>query len=70
MIPTLTVTRCLAPLREGGSLPAIVQADDGQLYAIKFTGLQVSADHCGLCRAPQAALDDLFQRLVLRTPRA
>ena len=70
MIPTLTVTRYLAPLREGGSLPAIVPADDGQLYVIEFTGLQVSADHCGLCRDPQVALDDLFQRLVLWTPRA
>jgi hypothetical protein len=25
-------------LREGGSLPALVQADDGQLYVLKFTG--------------------------------
>lgn len=69
MIPTLTVTRYLTPLREGGSLPAIVQADDGHgPHAIKFTGLQVSTDHCGLCRDPQVALDDLFQRLALRAP--
>ncbi len=28
----------LKPLREGGSLPAIVQADDGFLYVLKFRG--------------------------------
>lgn len=38
MIPTLPVTRYITPLREGGSLPAVVQADDGQLYVMKFTG--------------------------------
>jgi hypothetical protein len=38
MISTLTATRYITPLREGGSLPAIVQADDGQLYVMKFTG--------------------------------
>ena len=38
MIPTLTVTRYITPLREGGSLPAVVQASDGQLYVMKFTG--------------------------------
>lgn len=38
MIPTLPVTRYITPLREGGSLPAVVQASDGQLYVMKFTG--------------------------------
>jgi len=38
MIKTLTATRYVTPLREGGSLPAIVEADDGQLYVMKFTG--------------------------------
>jgi len=38
MIRTLTATRYITPLREGGSLPAIVQASDGQLYVMKFTG--------------------------------
>ena len=38
MIPTLAVTRYITPLREGGSLPAVVQASDGQLYVMKFTG--------------------------------
>lgn len=35
---TVNVTRYVTPLREGGSLPAIVEADDGFLYALKFRG--------------------------------
>ncbi|MES2005621.1 MAG: HipA family kinase [Bacteroidota bacterium] len=37
-IRTVNVTRYLAPLREGGSLPAIAEADDGFLYVLKFRG--------------------------------
>lgn len=32
------VTRYVTPLREGGSLPAIVEADDDFLYVLKFRG--------------------------------
>jgi hypothetical protein len=32
------VTRYITPLREGGSLPAIAEADDGFLYVLKFRG--------------------------------
>lgn len=35
---TVDVTRYVTPLREGGSLPAIVEADDGFLYVLKFRG--------------------------------
>lgn len=35
---TVNVTRYVTPLREGGSLPAIAEADDGFLYALKFRG--------------------------------
>ena len=35
---TINVTRYLAPLREGGSLPAIAEGDDGFLYVLKFRG--------------------------------
>lgn len=38
MIKTLTATRYLVPLREGGSLPAVVEADDDELYVMKFFG--------------------------------
>src|SRR5215210_5618084 len=35
---TIEVTRYVTPLREGGSLPAIVEADDDGLYVLKFRG--------------------------------
>jgi hypothetical protein len=34
----VNTTRYVTPLREGGSLPAIVEADDGFLYVLKFRG--------------------------------
>ncbi|MEZ4833960.1 MAG: HipA family kinase [Caldilineaceae bacterium] len=37
-IRTVFATRYVTPLREGGSLPAVVEADDGALYAMKFVG--------------------------------
>ncbi len=37
-IRTVEVTRYIAPLREGGSLPAIAEADDGFMYSLKFRG--------------------------------
>ena len=35
---TVHVTRYVTPLREGGSMPAIAEADDGFLYVVKFRG--------------------------------
>ena len=35
---TVQVTRYIAPLREGGSLPALAEADDGFKYVLKFKG--------------------------------
>jgi hypothetical protein len=35
---TVQVMRYVTPLREGGSLPAIAEADDGFLYVLKFRG--------------------------------
>lgn len=32
------MTRYIRPLREGGSLPALAEADDGYLYVLKFRG--------------------------------
>jgi hypothetical protein len=37
-IRTVNVSRYVTPLREGGSLPAIAEADDGFFYVIKFRG--------------------------------
>ena len=38
LLRTVHVTRYVTPLREGGSLPALVEADDGFLYVLKFRG--------------------------------
>jgi hypothetical protein len=35
---TVTVTRYITPLREGGSLPALTEADDDFKYVLKFKG--------------------------------
>ena len=38
MLRTVQATRYVVPLREGGSLPAIVEAEDLGLYVVKFRG--------------------------------
>ena len=38
MIRTVLATRYVTPLREGGSLPGLVEADDDGLYVLKFRG--------------------------------
>src|SRR3546814_13549377 len=35
---TVTATRYVTPLREGGSLPAVIEADDDGMYVMKFRG--------------------------------
>jgi HipA-like kinase len=38
MLRTVDATRYVMPFREGGSLPALVEASDDGLYVLKFTG--------------------------------
>ena len=38
MLRTVNATRYVTPLREGGSLPAVVEADDDGMYVLKFSG--------------------------------
>ena len=38
MLPTYTATRYVVPLREGSSLPAILDTEDGGLFVAKFRG--------------------------------
>ncbi|WP_407566468.1 HipA family kinase [Streptomyces sp. 184] len=38
MLREVTATRYVTPLREGGSLPGVVEADDLGTYVMKFTG--------------------------------
>ncbi|HLL84452.1 MAG TPA: HipA family kinase [Longimicrobium sp.] len=37
-LPQFTATRYLVPLREGGSLPAVVDTDGGGMFVVKFRG--------------------------------
>jgi hypothetical protein len=37
-VRTVSATRYVTPLREGGSLPGLVEADDEGLYVVKFRG--------------------------------
>lgn len=38
MLRTVLATRYVTPLREGGSLPGLVEADDCGMYVVKFRG--------------------------------
>ncbi len=38
LLPSVAATAYLTPLREGGSLPGLVEADDLGTYVVKFTG--------------------------------
>jgi len=38
MLRTVIATRYVEPLREGGSVPAIIEADDDGMYVVKFRG--------------------------------
>jgi hypothetical protein len=38
MLRTVSAVRYVTPLREGGSLPALVEADDDGLYVVKLRG--------------------------------
>jgi hypothetical protein len=69
-LPVVGVTRYVTPLREGGSLPGIVEADDLGTYVCKFRGAGQGvrvlvaevvvgeiARHLGLATPRQVALD-------------
>lgn len=58
MLEHVTVTRYVTPLREGGSLPAIVEADNLGTY------VQPGPVHSGLTTDPAAELTHLFNTLV------
>jgi hypothetical protein len=60
----VTVTRYVTPLREGGSLPAIVEADNLGTYVMKFRG----AGQGSLALAAEIICGELARRLGLRTP--
>jgi hypothetical protein len=58
------VTRYVTPLREGGSLPAIVEADNLGTYVMKFRG----AGQGPLALVAEIIAGELARRLGLRVP--
>ena len=61
---TVTVTRYVTPLREGGSLPALVEADDEGLYVLKFR----AAGHGVLALVAELVAGELARVLGLPVP--
>ena len=64
VIPTVAVTRYVAPLREGGSLPGIVEAEDLGTYVCKFRG----AGQGLRVLVAEVIVSGLARRIGLRTP--
>ena len=64
MLEYVTVTRYVTPLREGGSLPAIVEADNLGTYVMKFRG----AGQGPLALVAEIIAGELARRLGLRVP--
>jgi len=65
VIPTVRVIRYVTPLREGGSLPGIVEADDLGTYVCKFRG----AGQGVRVLVAEIVVGELARRIGLRTPR-
>ena len=64
-LETVAVARYVTPLREGGSLPGIVEADDLGTYVCKFRG----AGQGTRVLVAEVIVSGLAQRLGLSTPR-
>ncbi|MFL6023447.1 MAG: HipA family kinase [Marmoricola sp.] len=64
-LPRVTATRFVTPLREGGSLPGIVEADDLGTYVCKFRGAGQGLP----VLVAEVIVSGLAEALGLRTPR-
>jgi hypothetical protein len=64
VIPLVSATRYVAPLREGGSLPGLVEADDLGTYVCKFVG----AGQGPRVLVAEVVVGELARRLGIRTP--
>jgi hypothetical protein len=65
MLKEAIATRYITPLREGGSLPGLVEADDHGTYVIKFTG----AGQGRKTLVAEVVAGELARRLGFRVPR-
>ena len=79
-LPEIAATRYVSPLREGGSLPGLLEADDDGIYVVKWTGagqgpLALVAEVIGAelaralgLRVPELALIEVDARLAEAEP--
>ncbi|WP_055571670.1 HipA family kinase, partial [Streptomyces prasinopilosus] len=65
MLTEVTATRYITPLREGGSLPGLIEADDLGTYVLKFTG----AGQGRKTLVAEVVCGELARRLGFRVPR-
>ncbi|MFE2813105.1 HipA family kinase [Streptomyces nigra] len=65
MLKEVIATRYITPLREGGSLPGLVEADDLGTYVMKFAG----AGQGRKTLVAEVVCGELARRLGLRVPR-
>jgi hypothetical protein len=64
MLRTVTATRYVTPLREGGSMPALVEADDDGLYVVKLLG----AGHGAKALVAELVCGEIARHLGLPVP--
>ncbi len=64
MLRTVRVTRYVTPLREGGSLPGLVEADDDGMYVVKFRG----AGQGTAALVAEVVVGELARRLGIHVP--
>ena len=64
VLRTVRATRYVTPFREGGSLPALVEADDLGLYVLKFRG----AGQGPLALVAEIVAGEIGRALGLRVP--
>ncbi|MBC2902744.1 HipA family kinase [Streptomyces cupreus] len=65
MLKEVIATRFITPLREGGSLPGLVETDDFGTYVLKFRG----AGQGRKTLVAEVVCGELARRLGFRTPR-
>jgi hypothetical protein len=64
VLPRISATAYLTPLREGGSLPGLVEADDDGIYVVKFIG----AGQGPKALVAEVVVGELARSLGIRTP--
>jgi len=64
VLRTVSATRYVTPLREGGSLPGLVEADDDGMYVVKFRG----AGQGTAALVAEVVVGEIGRRLGVRVP--